>query len=170
MAAHEARASPPIARSMESVQVLFDGLEEGAWVGALLARVVVGTLFFLSGYGKLFRADRRESMRKTLREARIPFADPMATFVSLVEFIFGLLLVLGALTPLAALMLAGVMIVALVTVRARDIKATSPFGWLSEFLYLPEVLYLTLLVWLFFFGPGWLSADALLFGIAAPGR
>ena len=82
-------------------------------------------------------------------------------FVSTVEFVFGFLLIAGALTPLACVMLSGVMIVAIATTAIRNIKATSPLGWFSEFFYLPEVLCLVILVWLFFSGPGWLSVDQL---------
>jgi putative oxidoreductase len=79
--------------------------------------------------------------------------------VSTVEFVGGSLLLLGALTPLACLMLSGVMVVALATARIPGIHASSVTGWLGEFLYLPEVLYLVLLIWLFLAGPGWLSVD-----------
>jgi hypothetical protein len=48
-------------------------------------------------------------------------------------------------TPLACVMLGGVMIVAIATTALKKIKATSPLGWLSEFLYLPDVLYLVIL-------------------------
>jgi putative oxidoreductase len=54
------------------------------------------------------------------------------------------------------------MIMAIATIAIRNIKATSPLGWLSEFLYLPEVLYLVILFWLFLSGPGWFSADYLI--------
>ena len=128
-------------------------------VGILVARVVVGLLFFLSGRGKLFVPERREQMRETLVAAHVPFPEFNALFVSTVEFVFGLLLIFGAITPLACAMLSGVMIVAIATTAIRNIKATSPLGWLSEFFYLPEVLCLVILVWLFFSGPGWLSFD-----------
>src|SRR6266567_7396090 len=83
------------------------------WVGILVARVVVGLLFFLSGRGKLFVPERREQMRETLVAAHVPFPEFNALFVSTVEFVFGLLLIFGAITPLACAMLSGVMIVAL---------------------------------------------------------
>jgi putative oxidoreductase len=92
-------------------------------------------------------------MRQTLLEAHVPFPEFNALFVSTVQFVFGLLLILGAITPLACAMLGGVMIVAIPTTAVRKIKASSPFGWLSEFLCLPEVLYLVILVWLFLSGP-----------------
>jgi putative oxidoreductase len=124
--------------------------------------VTVGSLFLLSGGGKLFVKEQREQMRETLRDAQIPFPDVNAVFVSTVEFVFGFLLIVGAATPLACLMLSGVMVVAILTSALRRIEASSRLGWLSEFLYLPEVLYLVILVWLFFSGPGWLSVDQLL--------
>jgi putative oxidoreductase len=124
-----------------------------------MARVAVGSLFFLSGRGKLLVPDRREQMRRTLVEGHVPFPDFNVLFVSTVEFVCGLLLIIGALTPFACALLACVMIVAIATNGARNIKATCPVAWVAEFLYLPEVLYLVILIWLFFSGPGWLSLD-----------
>jgi putative oxidoreductase len=121
----------------------------------------VGLLFFLSGRGKLFVSERHEQMRQTLIEAHVPFPDLNAVVVSAVEFICGLLLIIGALTPLASAMLGCVMIVAIATSAIRNIKASCPLAWLAEFLYLPEPLYLVILIWLFFSGPGWLSVDHL---------
>src|SRR6516225_7355694 len=155
---------------MSAIRIAFVELHAWAWVGILLARLVVGSAFFLSGRGKLFVNERREQMRQTLREAHIPFPEFNAVFVSAVEFVFGLLLVAGAATPLACIMLGGSMIVAIATTAARTIEALSPLDWLSEFLYLPEVLYLVILVWLFFSGPGWLSVDHLILSKIVPLR
>ena len=127
-----------------------------------MARIAVGLLFFLSGRGKLFVAERREQMRQTLIEARLPFPDFNTIFVSTVELVSGLLLIFGALTPLACVMLGCVMITAIATTAIRNIKETSLPAWLSEFLYLPEVLYLVILIWLFFSGAGWVSVDHLI--------
>jgi putative oxidoreductase len=101
-------------------------------------------------------------MRQTLIEAHVPFPDLNAVVVSGVEFACGLLLIAGTATPLACIMLSGVMIVAIATAAIRQIKAMSVLGWLSEFLYLPEVLCLVILVWLFLSGPGWFSVDHLI--------
>jgi len=144
------------------VRTFLSELHAWQWLGILLARVVVGPLFFLSGHRKLFVPERREQMRQTLIEAHVPFPEFNAVFVSTVEFVFGFLLIAGALTPLACVMLSGVMIVAIATTAIRNIKATSPLGWFSEFFYLSEVLCLVILVWLFFSGPGWLSFDHLI--------
>jgi len=149
--------------AMSWARTFLTELHAWQWLGALVARVAVGLLFFLSGRGKLFVPERRAQMRQTLIDARVPFPALNAVFVSAVEFSCGLLLILGALTPVACVLLSGVMIVALATTAIRSIKAPSLLGWLSVFLYLPEVLYLVILIWLFLSGPEWLSVDHLIF-------
>ena len=147
---------------MSSIGTLINELHTWDWLAILLARLAVGLLFFLSGRGKLFVPERREEMRETLVAAHVPFPEFNTLFVSTVEFVFGFLLILGALTPAACVMLGGVMIVAIATSAIQNIRATSPLGWLSEFFYLPEVLYLVILLWLSLSGPGWFSIDHLL--------
>jgi len=148
------------------VRTFLSELYAWQWVGILVARVAVGMLFFLSGRGKLFVPERREQMRQTLIAAHVPFPDLNALFVSTVEFVSGLLLILGALTPVACVMLGCVMIMAIATTAIKSIKAPLLLGWLSEFLYLPEVLCLVILFWLLLSGPGWFSVDHLIFSNA----
>jgi putative oxidoreductase len=150
---------------MTFLQTSLTSLQGWEWLGILLARLVVGVLFFITGYGKLFRADAAARMLQTIQEARIPFPRFTAVAVSAVELVGGALLVLGALTPLASLMLAADMVVAIVTVNGRHLRSTSASDWLGKFLYLPPVLYVVLLLWLFFSGPGWLSVDHAVLGI-----
>ena len=134
---------------------MFSGdLREWQWLAIFVARLSVGLMFFLSGSGKLFVRSRREEMRQTILKAHIPFAEFNTIFVSSVEFFCGALLLFGALTSFACLMLGAVMAVALVTTSIRQINASSLVGWLSEFLYLPEVHYLVILFWIFLAGPG----------------
>jgi putative oxidoreductase len=144
---------------MSVIQAAVFGLHSLQWVGILLARLTVGGLFFLSGRRKLFTRAGGLQMRETLQKASVPFPKQTAVAVSTVEFVCGGLLLLGALTPLACVLLASVMGVALATTQLRTLHATSTAAWLSAALYLPEVLYLVLLLWLFFSGPGWLSVD-----------
>jgi len=144
---------------MSIVRTIHSELHAWQWAGILLARLTVGSAFFLSGRGKLFVPERREQMRQTLREAHVPLPELNALFVSTVEFVCGLLLVAGAATPLACVMLSGTMIVAIATTAVRKIEAPSALAWLSEFLYLPEVLYFVILAWLFLAGAGPLSVD-----------
>ena len=150
------------------MRTLLTGLREWQWLGALIARLAVGLLFFLSGRGKLFVPDRREQMRETLIAAHVPFPELNAVCVSMVEFGCGLLLILGALTPVACVMLGGVMIVAIPTTAIGNIKASTLPGRLSEFLYLPEVLYLVMLFWLFLSGPGFFSVDRVILSKTGP--
>jgi putative oxidoreductase len=134
----------------------------------LLARLAVGLLFALSGGGKLFSPARREQMRESLIAAHIPEPKINAFLVSLVECVFGALLVLGFLTQICCLMLTLVMLGALSTTILPGIKAKSAVSWLGDFLYLPEVLYVVMLVWLFFSGSGWLSLDHLILSSPSP--
>ena len=134
-------------------------LSEWEWVGRLLARLCVGVLFFLSGRGKLFVPARRTQMRETIRQAGLPRPELTAPVMSAIEFTCGAMLCLGLLTPIACVLLIGVMLGALVTTQIPGVKATSALDWIGEFLYLPEVLYLVILLWLLFAGPGWLSLD-----------
>jgi putative oxidoreductase len=137
-------------------------LQQYEWIGITIARLSVGTLFALSGSGKLFVPSRREEMVRTLRDAGIPAPALNAVVVSTVEFICGILVAIGFLTPLGCLLLSGVMVVALATTVLPGIKASSLGSWLGSVLYLPEVLYLVILVWLFLSGPGWFSVDSLI--------
>ena len=137
-------------------------LQQYEWIGILTTRLSVGTLFALSGSGKLLVPSRRDEMLRTLRDAGIPAPGMNAVLVSSIEFLFGILLVIGFLTPLCCLMLSGVMVVALGTSILPRIKAPSLASWLGSVLYLPEVLYLLILVWLFLSGPGWFSVDYLI--------
>ena len=135
------------------------------WLGQLLARVSVGALFFLSGRGKLFVPARRKEMLETIRQAGLPRPDVTAPLLSAIEFTFGAMLCLGLLTPVACVMLMGVMLGALVTTQIPRVKAVSLLDWLGKFFYLPEVLYLVILFWLLVAGPGWLSFDRLLLSL-----
>jgi putative oxidoreductase len=144
------------------LEAIARSLSSWEWLGQLLARLSVGGLFFLSGRGKLFVPARREQMRQTLRDAGVPRPELSAPVMSAVEFICGGMLCLGLVTPLACVMLTGVMLGALTTIQLPRVKAASVADWLGEVLYLPEVLYVVILVWLFLAGPGWFSVDDLL--------
>src|SRR4029453_18103280 len=70
---------------MSALRTVFVELPAWTWVGILLARLAVGSAFFLSGRGKLFVNERGEQMRQTLREAHIPFPELNAVFVSTID-------------------------------------------------------------------------------------
>ena len=79
----------------------------------LVARVMVGALFLLSGFYKLFAAKSAEKMRQTMVDAGIVAPRQTARSSAVCEFVFGALLLLGVLTSLAALVLLVIWLVAL---------------------------------------------------------
>ena len=55
------------------------------WIAALMARLVVGLMFALSGYGKLFVPATRQQMQETIRAAGLPSPVTSATVLSWIE-------------------------------------------------------------------------------------
>ena len=147
---------------MSSWPWLVSVLHDWQGMGILLARLSVGLLFAISGGSKLFAPARRDEMRRTITAAGLPSPASSAVLISSVEFIAGIFLVLGFLTPLCCLLLIGNMLGALCTTVIPGMKSSSVLDWLGEFLYLPEVLYVVILVWLLLSGPGWLGLDHLI--------
>ena len=136
------------------------------WIPMTAVRILTGMFFCISGGTKLFVPAQFDLMEHTLAESHIPFPHVNAIVVSLVEFVCGAGVALGLLTPLCALVLVGVMVVAIMTNRIHSIQAKGILAWLDDFLYLPEVLYVMILVWLIFSGPGRYSIDGLIARLA----
>src|SRR5215468_5356026 len=153
-----------------AIQSAIAALKAAEWMPITAARVLIGIFFCISGGTKLFVPAQFSLMERTLAESHIPFPHANALFVSFVEFACGAGLALGLLTPVCALVLVCVMIVAVVTNRIYSIQASGVLSWLDDFLYLPEVLYVIILVWLTFSGPGRYSIDGLISDrLASPG-
>ena len=131
----------------------------------LLIRVSIGLFFANSGANKLFVAGSRKLVYETLVKAKIPFPQPMAYFVSGIEFVCGSLVAVGLLSGPACMALLIDMIVATRTIAVSTLpKGLSPLNWLDDFLYLPEVLYVLFFIWLICSGPGRFSLDYWLVG------
>jgi putative oxidoreductase len=94
------------------------------------------------------------------RTLGVPFPELQAPFVASVEFVCGTLIVVGLATRPTALMLCGIMTVAIVTAAAPEHHITATSRGLLEFFYLPEWCLLLLLGWLMFAGLGRASLDA----------
>ncbi len=116
-------------------------------------RIVWGTQFFLSGFGKL----------NTLTDTTLYFhslginePDVMSLTVALIESIGGLFLIFGFLTRLACVPLITVMLSALLFAHPEAFKGYEAFTTAAPFL----LLYSALVV--LAFGPGSLSLDALI--------
>jgi putative oxidoreductase len=110
-------------------------------------------VFLWSGWGKL---NDVPTVIENFVGWGIPFAHVLAPFVSMVEFVGGLLLLLGLFTRLAAVPLIVVMVVAILTAKWSEVDS------LETLLGFDEVAYLTLFLWLAVAGPGAISLDRML--------
>jgi len=124
-----------------------------SWAPPLLARLVTGILFFVSGWGKIHNL---EKFVADFAGWGIPAPQVMAPFVGWAEFIFGALLIVGLLCRLASFAMLINMTVAICSVKIKDVHT------IGDFLYLPEVLLVALLFWLMIDGAGRVSFDFLL--------
>jgi putative oxidoreductase len=124
-----------------------------AWLPPLLARLALGVVFVQTGWGKLHSLDQVTAFFQSLG---IPAAAIQAPFVAGVEFVGGLLVLVGLGTRLAAVPLAGTMVVAILTAQLKNVHGV------GDFLGLLEVAYLVLFVYLAVGGPGALSIDHLI--------
>src|SRR5262245_49078352 len=127
------------------------------WIARLVVRIAVGIEFFGSGLGKL---GKLSGLIQYFRSLGIPAPEILAPFAASTELVCGALIAIGLATRPAALMLCGVMTVAIVTAAAPEKHITATWRGLLEFLYLPEWGLLLMLAWLVFAGPGPASLDA----------
>jgi putative oxidoreductase len=116
----------------------------------LFARIVVGYVFLLSGWGKL---NNLPAVTENFVGWHIPAAQILAPFVSGVEFFGGLFLLIGFLTRISAGALGVTMIVAIVSAKLDQVDS------LEALLGFDETEYLALFLWLAIAGAGTLSVD-----------
>ena len=121
-----------------------------AWLPPLFARLVVGWVFLWSGWEKLNALDR---ITGAFVSWGIPAPHILTPFVSGVEFVGGLLLLLGLFTRIAAVPLVIVMIVATISTKWGDVDS------LETLLGFEEIAYMALFGWLAVAGPGPVSLD-----------
>lgn len=124
------------------------------WLGPLLVRLVFGYFWAETGWAKLHNL---EFFTTRFMEWGIPFPAFNAALCAGVEFIGGVLIVLGLATRLTMIPMIINMLVALIVVVLPGIST------LDEFVELDEVLYVTIFIWLLFAGPGRASLDGLLY-------
>ncbi len=125
------------------------------WIAPLFARFAVGWVFLWSGWGKLTHL---ELVTENFAGWGIPLPELLAPFVSGVEFIGGICLLVGIFTRIFAGALAVVMLVAIATVQLEQVDS------LLTLLGLEEVQFLALFLWLAIAGPGTVSVDRVLQG------
>jgi len=129
-----------------------------AFAAPLLTRITLGHAFFLTGRGKLANFDTFVSF---LTDQGVPMPVMNAHVVARLEYYGGMLLVVGLLTRLVALALAGTMVVALLTERQQFFESWRFTGEVGP-TDIPSFVFLVLLLWLVLFGPGVVSFDAVI--------
>jgi putative oxidoreductase len=120
------------------------------WLAPLFARITVGYVFLLSGWGKLHNLPQ---ITENFISWGIPFPHLLTPFVSGVEFFGGLFLLLGLLTRISAGALGVTMIVAIRSAKWAEVDS------LETLLGFDEFEYLALFLWLAIAGAGTVSLD-----------
>ena len=123
------------------------------WLAPLFARITVGWVFLLSGWGKLHNLPQ---VTENFVGWGIPFPQFFTPLTSGIEFIGGLFLLLGLFTRISAGALGVTMIVAIRAAKWGDVDS------LETLLGFDEVEYLALFLWLAIAGAGAVSLDHLL--------
>src|ERR1700688_1899687 len=145
------------------IDLLFAGV---GWTGIAMTlnRIAVGAFFMLSGYHKLFNAERHRTIVDELKALGVPALGFNQWWVPLVEFSAGTAVLVGLLAPLAALGLLVIIVIALATSGRQRIKLYTPIDKgdrIDDWLYLPETLYAFMLIIIISAGAGPYSLDAL---------
>lgn len=123
------------------------------WAGPLIARLVVGYVFMLTGWAKL---NNLPQMIENFAGWGIPYPEILTPFVSGVECFGGLALILGLCTRVAGGMLAVIMVVAIISAKWADVDSMETlFGF-------EEASYFVMFLWFAIGGAGKASLDYLL--------
>ena len=145
------------------------------WLPPLVARLTVGWIFLVSGWGKVHNMGR---VIEFFRSLGIPAPEFQAPLAAWSELICGALLLVGLLSRFASVPLIITMIVAIATAKRGDLVPSSEEAlstiayahkWLSNLFGLSEFLYIALLLFIGVGGPGPISLDGLLAKALGPG-
>jgi len=110
-----------------------------AFLPPLLLRLVLGTTFLFTGWGKLHNL---EAITRYFDSLGIPAASVQAPLVSVIEFLGGVLILVGLGTRVVSLILASVMAVALATAIWPSVSGVRELLGSIEAVYLAAFLYL----------------------------
>jgi uncharacterized membrane protein YphA (DoxX/SURF4 family) len=149
------------------IDILFNGV---GWadIALTLNRIAVGSFFMLSGYHKLFNAERHRLIADELKALGVHAVGFNQWWVPLVEFSAGGAVLIGLLAPLAALGLLVITIVAIATSgrqRIKLYKTIDEADRIADWLYFPETLYAFMLIIIVSAGAGPYSLDAVIRGL-----
>jgi putative oxidoreductase len=131
------------------------------WLAPLLMRIYFGYFWAETGWGKIHNLD---AFTQRFVGWGIPYPHLSATLSGYTEWIGGILLMLGLFTRLASFSLLFNMLVAVMTVKMKEVTG------INDFAEMDEALYMFILFWLMMAGPGRVSADSLIRGALGLGR
>ncbi len=131
----------------------FDRLWAASWIPALLTRLLVGYFFMETGWAKIHNLD---TFAVRFAQWGIPHPAFNAALSAYTEFLGGALTILGTGIRFVSIPMIINMMVAILTVKLKNVSG------LDGFVELDEPLYALVFVWLFFAGAGWLSVDDIL--------
>ena len=129
-------------------------------IGLLIIRLVVGLLFVGHGAQKLFGWFGGYGLKGTggwFESIGMKPGVTMALMAGLAELIAGILFAAGLLTPLAALMIAGTMVMGIMKVHGQNGLWATSNGYEYNLTLIAVVVGIALI------GPGQYALDALLF-------
>ena len=142
-------------QSLESLLVrarsLLNRLE---WAGPLLVRISMASVFIVTGWGKLHNLAKVTAF---FTELGLPMPGLTAGSIATLEFVGGILILVGLFTRFAALPLACSMLVAILTAKREEIDGVATLFAFNEF------TYFACFAWLVLAGAGAISLDRLLF-------
>jgi putative oxidoreductase len=122
------------------------------WLPLLIVRLCLAAVFIPSGWGKLHDLPKVTAF---FTELGIPWPHLNAVVVALSELGCGTLMLIGALSRLAAIPLVVSMTIAILTARRGDVHGV------ADLFALDELIYLALAVVVLVLGAGAISTDGL---------
>jgi putative oxidoreductase len=123
------------------------------WLAPLAMRIYFGYFWAETGWGKIHNLD---AFAQRFAGWGIPHPYLNAALSGYTEWLGGMLLMLGLFTRLVSIPLMFNMLVAIVTVKIKQVTS------LDDFAEMDEALYMFILFWLMMAGPGRVSIDYLI--------
>ncbi|MEO7433583.1 MAG: DoxX family protein [Dokdonella sp.] len=130
---------------------ILNGLRRIDWLGPLVMRLFFGYFWAETGWAKLHNLD---GFTERFVGWGIPFPAFSASMSAWVEFVGGILIMVGLFTRLTAVPMIVNMIVAIALVVIKNV------GSFDELIELDEFVYILIFFWLLMAGPGKASLDA----------
>src|SRR5688500_7496661 len=118
---------------VELRRVVLERTDKLAWLPPLVARFTVGLVFASSGWGKLHNL---ENVTSFFTDLGIPFPAEQALFVSTLELVGGVCLLIGLFSRLMSLPLIGTMAVAILTAKREELTGIVELAGLVEWAYI----------------------------------